>query len=433
MAAAGLGSIPERTASGPHMFNPVDEVLLRDNPFEWFNQHILGQQGYLRRMDIDPMTANAAQISAALRPIFSNQSAENIANAIVQQQTEWRTQVQNALRFNLSPEALRDLGSQSGWYQMMAARSKLQDVMGSVAENFKVMLPYLEKITAKLGEIAAFMDPKIGNPFANLGILGTGAIAGFLTFRHAIAALGPWARLALGGGLGFLLGGPGGALMGGMILRQMGGAAAGAAGGAAAAAGAAGAAAGTFWGSRFLRAAGTFVKALPRLFFWGIVTDIGISLIETWQTVAQRIKDIWEDLRKARPAFLGGEGQGWSAIVGGQGFTGVAGDIKNYHDSWVDWIRQMVPQSWVEGPGFSAVRRIATERQLAAMGINMNALEQDSRARAMVPNVTTGPINVTVNVQTGADAKTIGEAAGSAVQSGLRGALTDSPANWPLP
>jgi hypothetical protein len=421
MAAAGLGSIPERTASGPHMFNPVDEVMLRDNPFEWFNKHIVGPQGYLRRIGIDPMTANAAQISAALRPVFSNQSAENIANAIVNQQSEWKTQVQNALRFNLTAEARMGLGGQSGWYQMMAARSKLQDVMGSITENFKSMLPLLTKITEQLGKLARYIDPKIGNPLAGLGVMGAGLLGAFWASRGLLLGMNPMARTALGVGGGWLLGGVGGAITGGLMLRGMGGNAAAMN----AAAGAAGAAAGQSWARRFGMGA---LRWLRSTLVVGVVAYLAEQIIENWTIVSTRVQAIWDDMKKAAPVWAGGEGQGWGSI--GQGFAGIHRDVQG--------ILGLGPEHYL--PRTTGLPIDDEFRQpdqpwwawLRAPRFPWESAPAAGSARQVGNTVTTGPINVTVNVtQSNADPKAIGEAAGNAVGSGLRGVLGDTA--WPLP
>jgi hypothetical protein len=437
MARAGLGEITERTQSGPHGFIPRDEVLLRENPFEWFNQHILGPQGVLRKMGLDPMTANAAQISAALRPMFSNQSAENLANAIVNQQAEWRIQVQKALQFNLTDENRRLVGDQSTWMQLQSARSKLQDVMGSVAENFKILLPSLEAVSSGFAKIAAFMDPKIGNPLAGLGIIGTAGIAAFLTFRRAIAALGPMARTLVGGGAGFLLGGPVGAMTGAMMLRGMGGGAAAAGGGAAAtaAAGAAGAVAGASWGRRFLAGAMGILRSLPRFFVWGAVTGAVLQIIENWETVKTRLVAIFGEIKAAAPTWLMGNGEGMGAF--GQNPEGVAalrGDAANYLRSWHDWMYGPVQSAMFGGNN--------SLKQFFDSYVKGEKLWPDESAPvATSPGTAPGPSSGnTINVAPGAvvvhisapsaDPKAIGDAAGSAVQSQLRSVLGDLP---PMP
>jgi hypothetical protein len=73
------------------------------------------------------------------------------------------------------------------------------------------------------------------------------------------------------------------------------------------------------------------------------------------------------------------------------------------------------------------------------MGIDLPALEADARMRAVVPDagrptvVSMGPVtnNITVQVApTNANPQAIGEAAGNAVGSALRGVLGDVP---PMP
>jgi hypothetical protein len=131
--------------AGPHGFQVVDEEMLRSNPFAWFARHVMGEQGVIRHSGLDPRTATAAQIATALRPIFSNQSADNLANMIVGRWREWLGQTEIARLANLTPEARERLGSQRSWYQLNTARSALQDAMGGTAGNFKSVLnPALE-------------------------------------------------------------------------------------------------------------------------------------------------------------------------------------------------------------------------------------------------------------------------------------------------
>ena len=280
--------------------------------------------------------------------------------------------------------------------------------------------------------IAAFVDPQIGNPFAGIGILGGGLIAAFVTFRRAIAAMGTLSRTLLGGGLGFMLGGPAGALMGGMMMRGMGGGAA-----AGLAAGAAGAAAGASWGRQFITAAGGLLRGLPKLALWSIPVDIALQVIESWETVKTRLLAIWEEVKQAAPAWAGGGGQGWGALgQNPEGLPGASRDMAEYGMSWakpflgVDaWLRSWTPA------GQASMNRFI---YFKSMGIDLNDLAEDARLRAQVPdaggqqaptnNISGNTFHITVQVASNADPNAIGEAAGNAVQSQLRGLMTDMPA-----
>jgi hypothetical protein len=462
LEAGGLGTRGERTASGPHMFTPVDAVLLNENPFEWFNRHILGPTGFLRRQGINPLTANAAEISVALRPLFSRATVESIANMIVNQQAEWRAQIQNALRLNLSPESRRFVFQNSGWAQLQAAGSALQDVLGAIVENFKILNPVLESVTDSMKSIAKWIDPRTGSPLASLGILGGAAGLAFLGIRSMFRGMGPWGRTLIGGGAGFLLtglmGGSGivNALTGALLGRQLGGS------GVAAVAGAAGAAAGLTWGGRFVRA----IMGTLRFLRFNLLFAAGIYVLEqvitNWETVKVRLLAIWEDLRQAAPVWLGGEGRGWRAFAQGPAMTRSGQDLDDsllgMERGVQDWLRGTALGPWLRrGLPDEQLRRMRLaedyERLVARTGWGFAASPEEAASalrtaqrggaapssatverwarmletgRWAPGNVTTGPINVTVNVQTNADPNAIGDAAGSAVRSHLRRLLGDS-------
>ena len=92
-----------RHPSGPNVLRAgplIDAELQREDPMEWWRKHILGPGGVLRRMGLDPIRSSSAAIAEALAPMFSNVSAENIANMFSTQQAEWHIQVERALRLN---------------------------------------------------------------------------------------------------------------------------------------------------------------------------------------------------------------------------------------------------------------------------------------------------------------------------------------------
>ena len=444
MEAAGLGRITERTQSGGHGFAPVDEELLRSDPSEWFKKHIVGATGVLRRMGIDPMRANSAQIATGLSRFFSNQSAENIANMIVNQQTEWRNQVLNALGIDLSELARRQHTAGSGWHQLQAGRSGLQDVLGAVGENFKRLLnPALEAATDGLKKLARWIDPTTGSPLLSTGVLAGGGIAAFMMARNILRMMGPVPRMLIGGGLGYMLGGPTEALMGALIGRGMGAAAGGSAAGAA---GAAGAVAGAAFGGRFLGAVRFIARGIGTLLkgsiIWGAV-GFGITqIIDNWEAVRTRLLAIWEDMKQAAPVWAGGEGKGWRAIAQGPAMAQTGRELETYlqgnERGLQDWVRGTALGQWLISNGLAMSDDQMAHRRLtadySAMGIDLPALEADARARAAVPGnivtVASGAVTINITTPPGADANAIGEAAGNAVQSQLRGLMTDLP---PMP
>lgn len=138
----------------------------------------MGPQGVLRRAGLNPDTASMAEIMTVLRPIFSNQSAQNIAGMIVGQWREWRSQVENAGRGNLTPEARVETARQSAWYEFTGVRSQFMGLLGSIGENVKdVLLPASEAVATAFRKIAEWIDPRTGNTWARAGLLGAGGLA----------------------------------------------------------------------------------------------------------------------------------------------------------------------------------------------------------------------------------------------------------------
>jgi hypothetical protein len=437
---AGLGRITDRTASGPHGFQLTDEEMLRENPFAWFAKNVMGPQGFLRRAGLDPRTASMAQVQTAMRQAFgSNQSAFNIATMMVGQWREWSDQTGIARLANLTAEARQQHAGGSSWHQLNTARSALQDVLGSVAENFKTLLnPALESATAGLKKLASWIDPRMGNPVLSTGILAGGGIAAFMMARNILRMMGPWPRMLIGGGLGYLLGGPTEALMGALIGRGMG---VGAGGSAAGVAGVAGAAAGAAFGGRFMTAVRFIARGVGTLLkgsiIWGAV-GFGITqIVDNWEAVKTRLLAIWEDLRQAAPAWAGGEGKGWGALARGPAMTQTGNELSAYLTSnergAQDWLRGTALGQWLIANGLAmSDSQLAHQRLVQdyrGIGIDLPALEADARLRAQSPTVTvTGTtINISISTQPDADPNAIGAAAGNAVGSALRGVMGDTP------
>ena len=89
---------------------------------------------------------------------------------MVGQWREWSDQTGIARLANLTGEARQQHAGGSSWHQLNTARSALQDVLGSVGENFKTLLnPALESATNALKKLASWIDPKTGSPAAQHG------------------------------------------------------------------------------------------------------------------------------------------------------------------------------------------------------------------------------------------------------------------------
>ena len=426
----GLGRITERTQSGGHGFAPVDEELLRSDTSEWFKRHITGPTGVLRRMGIDPLRASSAQISTGLSRFFSNQSAENIANMIVNQQTEWRNQVLNALGIDLSEVARQRHAAGSGWHQFSSARSGLQDVLGSVGENLKTLFnPALEAATDGLKKLARWIDPKTAHPDVKWGLLGAGGIAGFLAARSIWRGMGPMGRSAVGGGLGFLVGGgPTDLLMGALLGRSVfgGGAAA------TAAAGAAGAAAAQTWGSQFLGVLRGVLRMARGMLLLGVAAYVVDEILSHWDKFKERMVAIFADIRKAAPVWLGGDGEGWRAIASGQGLPQIGQDLRNRlttlgitgPEHGTPYISTPLNDEFRSRPWWDLGAHPPWD--VARDLWNRTTGTAPASASPSTVNVAPGAVVVNITAPSG-DANAIGAAAGNAVGSALRGVMGDTP------
>jgi hypothetical protein len=305
-------------------------------------------------------------------------------------------------------------------------------------ERFKpFVLQPLQTAADLLTGIARWVNPRTGSDLAAYGVLGAGAVGSFMLLRSLARSMGATGRTAIGGALGLLIGGDIiGALTGGLMLRGMGGTAA------TTAAAAAATAVATTWGRRFLAVAGRILAGGLR-FTVGSIAIAGLAaVVENWQAVGARLKEIWEDLRQAAPTWAGGEGRGWSAFAQGPAVAQTGRELSTYlqeNERGVqDWLRGTALGQWLIQNGWAA-----TDAQMAARryredmrvrGLDPQAL--DLADQAAVPRtggttVTMGNIvnHIVVNVA-GANASpaAIGEAAGNAVGSALRGLMAD-----PLP
>jgi len=239
------------------------------------------------------------------------------------------------------------------------------------------------------------------------------------TFR----GMNPWTRTIIGGVGGGLLGGDViGALTGGLMLRGLVGGNAAAFN---AAAGAAGAAAGQSWARRFAWGAFRFLRLSAGLFVLG-------QVIENWKAFSVRLREIWAGLKKAAPTWLGGAGEGWGAV--GTGFAGLGTDMRNSltarglmgPEHATPYIStplndEFRPRPWWD-LGSNPPWEVARDLWNRATGTTAGAQGQAPVTIGTVTN------NFTVQVApTNADPSVIGEAAGNAVGSALRGVLADTP------
>jgi hypothetical protein len=292
---------------GPNRLRPgalVDSVLMRENPSEWVRRHILGPNGVLQRMGINPATASPAAIADALAPLNSNMSAENVMLMFVQMQGELRNQMERALRLNRGRPMwergqLDEAAEGSLWRGLQQARARIVDTMQSIGDNFANFgLPPINRFADLLQTVSDLTNPRTGNPAAAMGVLAGGVAGAFLLARGVLGRMGPWSRTLVGGGAGLLLGGGvGEAMMGAMIGRGFGASASGTAAVATAAAGAAGAVAGRAWITRFGAAVWRFGRSTT---LWGLAGYYATELVTHWQTVSTNLKAIWAHLEKGR-------------------------------------------------------------------------------------------------------------------------------------
>jgi len=392
----------------------------------------MGPAGMFRRMGIDPLRASPAELTTALSPMFSNQSAANIASMIVNQRADWLNQIRNALRLNLTLEAQEKAQRDSLWYGLVAARSQMMNALGTIAEAFKfILLPPIQLVASGLQNLAALVSPQTGNPFARTGLVAGGLLGGFFLLRTLARGMGPIGRLLLGGGLGLAFGGITEALMGALLLRGMGNAATAVAA----------TAVGMTLGRRILAGLLAIWRGIPKfLLISALIGGIG-AIADNWEAVKPRILAVWEDLNRALPSWLGGQGQGPSALTQGPGLARIGQDIDTFtrpiSESLENWLLGTQIGRWLYDRGIMQTMRdydlgrLARDAERTAqMGFYPAAPQDLSRAvgkPGTVGSITTGPITVTVNVTqpTNADPQTIGDAAGNAVRSRLRQLLTD--------
>lgn len=227
-AKAGLidGAIDPKSPAGPNKFKygaTKDAELLMENPSQWIRTHLM--EGYLQKqLGFDLKTVKPSEVATALKPLFSNSSAENIVNMIVNQLAEWQNQVRRAKALNIDdPKYWKDLRGQSGWVGLQEVRAQLVNVMSSISENFKFLLPVVHSVSDAMGKLAGILDPKTGNAAARAGLIGGGLIGGGLLARSLLSRVGPLGRMIAGGATGGLLGGDiTSILLGGLMARGLG-------------------------------------------------------------------------------------------------------------------------------------------------------------------------------------------------------------------
>jgi hypothetical protein len=436
MVELGLGRITATEGSGPHSFEGVNETLLRESPTLWFARHVMGPEGFLRKAGLNPDTASMAEIATVVRRIAPNRNAEYTMLSFIGQWREWMGQTEIAKLVNLSPEARQQHAAGSGWFQLQQARSSLQDAMGATAENFKSLLnPALEAAGSGLKQFARLVDPRLGEPIISTGALAGGGIAALMMARGALMRMSPWTRMMLGGGAGFLIGGdPMSILTGAMLGRGLGAGSnsLGIGAGAAGAAGVAGAAAGAAWSGRFMGAVRWVARAVGSLLrgsiIWGGIGYAVSEIVTHWESFKTRMLAIYDELRRAAPTWLGGQGEGWGAFAGGQGVAKLPEVAQSYGQDWGEWLRNLPPYAWMYEQGW--LRRPMTAAERSPSG-GLDLADQAAVPRNTV-TVTTGNIITHVHVTTPASPSAIGEAAAGAIGSQLRGLMADSvPAGAP--
>jgi hypothetical protein len=269
-----------------------------------------------------------------------------------------------------------------------------------------------------------------------LAVHGGDLVGGFMLLRRIAGAMSPLARTLLGAGLGFGFGGISEALMGGLLARGLGGSS-----GAALAGTAVAGAVGATLGRRILAGLLGVLRSMPRFMLWTAAISGIAAIADNWEAIKPRILAVWEDLTKAAPPWLGGQGdaaahqrlsQGAEDFVREQ----VGGQLRNLAETGSgaqvaieDAFRRtavgqwFIQRGWLPSEQGLAMRRML-EGGMVGFGATPGDVNQAMRV-AQGTTVNTGPINVTVNVQTNANPQAIGDAAGGAVQSRLRGLLSD--------
>lgn len=164
----------------------------------------------------------------------------------------------------------------------------------------------------------------------------------------------------------------------------------------------------------------------------GVVAAIE-AIANNWEAVKPRILAVWADLQRAAPTWLGGQGEGPSAFFQGEGLHQLRRSVERLVDEQADAFRSTeIGQGLIRRGVLMSNPELYFRRMMGfgELGFAVTPEEVATALRTVQTGttVTTGPINVTVNVApTNANPQTIGEAAAHAVGSQLRRLLADAP------
>lgn len=153
-----------RASNGQRVFQYTgvkDEPLLRENQFAWMWDKFMSPEGVLAKAGVDPMKASAAEIAAVISPLFGRATVQGLANQIVMQRGEWQNQLENAKRFNTSPEYVAKVAAESIHANMQQVTQQLRQSTGDLAERMTgTVLPALGGFSSALNALSRRLDPK---------------------------------------------------------------------------------------------------------------------------------------------------------------------------------------------------------------------------------------------------------------------------------
>lgn len=166
----------------------VDEELLRSNPLEWTNKHLIGK---MIEQGLDPL--NNTHISKFANSITGDRTATSGLITMLTRYADFMRQAKNFENLDTSQAKQEEVIAQSGLIAMAEAQSKVTTFLGLMANALEsAAIPALQTFSGWMQQLNEFVAPEGKTNGVNAGIVAGGGIAATVAALFGGKAVFSW-------------------------------------------------------------------------------------------------------------------------------------------------------------------------------------------------------------------------------------------------
>lgn len=153
----------------------VDEELLRSNPLEWTNKHLISK---MHEQGLDPM--NNTHINKFANMISSDRTATSGLVTMLTRYQDFMRQAEKLQGLSMTSETQQEMVNQSGLITLGEAQSKVTTLLGLMSSALETAaIPALQTFSGWMQKLNEFVAPEGKTNTTNAGIVaGVGVLGG---------------------------------------------------------------------------------------------------------------------------------------------------------------------------------------------------------------------------------------------------------------